>query len=196
MFGMQNDERVMNAIELLKHDHDEVDAMFKQFEEIKDGDDDAQKEELVERICQALTVHAQIEEQIFYPAARRALQEQGQDLLNEAAVEHQTMKDIVGRLEMAPTSDPLYDAGVKVLSEYVKHHVREEEGELFPKVRSAGLDLKALGEELAQRKQALEAGGARASRNGEGRRTQRGQGKGRRMEGQGEATTGRSRSTH
>src|SRR4029078_802963 len=90
-------------------------------------------------------IHAQIEETIFYPAARRALQEKGQDLLDEAAGEHQTLKDIVGRLEMAPTSDPLYDAGVKVLSEYVKHHVKEEENELFPKVKSSSMDVDQTG---------------------------------------------------
>lgn len=166
-------ERGMNALELLKHDHDEVDEMFKQFEEIKDNGDDAEKEQLVAQICDALTIHAQIEEAIFYPAARRALQDKGQDLLDEAAVEHQTLKDIIGRLEMAPTSDPLYDAGVKVLSEYVKHHVKEEENELFPKVRSSDMDLQAIGEQLAERKQQLEGGQVRTSRNGSrGRQTQ------------------------
>jgi hemerythrin superfamily protein len=83
--------RGTNALELLKHDHDEVDEMFKQFEQIKDNGDDAEKEQLVAQICDALTIHAQIEETIFYPAARRALQEKGQDLLDEAAVEHQTL---------------------------------------------------------------------------------------------------------
>jgi hemerythrin superfamily protein len=187
-------ERSMNALELLKHDHDEVDGMFEQFEEIKDRGDDARKEELVARICEALTIHAQIEEAIFYPAARQALQEQGQDLLNEAAVEHQTLKDIVGRLEIAPTSDPLYDAGVKVLSEYVKHHVREEENELFPKVRHTDLDLQALGEQLAQRKEELEGQGGRrtSSRNGG---VQRGQDRSSRGE-RGASGMGRSRSTH
>jgi hemerythrin-like domain-containing protein len=175
MFGMTNDNGGANAIELLKGDHREVEQLFKQYEDIKEGAEDAAKEELVAQICDALTVHAQIEESIFYPAARQALQqEEGQDLLNEAAVEHQTLKDIIGRLEMAPTSDPLYDAGVKVLSEYVKHHVREEENELFPKVRSSDMDLQAIGEQLAQRKQQLEAGRSRTSRNGSrGRQAQR-----------------------
>ena len=190
MQGTTNDARGMNALELLKHDHDEVDEMFAQFEQIKDDGGDTQKEELVARICDALTVHAQIEETIFYPTARRALQEQGQELLNEAAVEHQTLKDIVGRLEIAPTSDPLYDAGVKVLSEYVKHHVREEENELFPKVRSTDLDLEALGRQLAQRKQELET----QSRTSNGGRAQRGQGRGARE--RAAASASRSRSTH
>jgi hemerythrin superfamily protein len=197
MLETTNDERGVDALELLKHDHDEVSSMFEQFEEIKDNGDDAQKEELVARICEALTIHAQIEETIFYPAARRALQEQGQELLNEAAVEHQTLKDIVGRLEVAPTSDPLYDAGVKVLSEYVKHHVREEENELFPKLRTTDLDLMTLGRQLAQRKQELESQDERTSRNGRGRSMQRGQGRGARSDQQrGSTASSRSRSTH
>lgn len=189
MFGLTNDDSGTNAIDLLKNDHRTVEDLFKQYEDIKDGTDDAAKEELVAQICDALTIHAQIEEQVFYPAARRVLQEQGQELLNEAAVEHQTQKDIVGRLEMAPTSDPLYDAGVQVLSEYVKHHVREEENELFPKVRATDLDLAALGRQLAKRKQELEAGeggrnGRGASGRAEGTRTQR------------SGDSSRSRSTH
>jgi hemerythrin superfamily protein len=175
MFGLTNDSGGTNAIELLKNDHRMVEDLFKQYEDIKEGAEDQAKEELVAQICGALTVHAQIEEAIFYPAARQALQqEEGQDLLDEAAVEHQTLKDIIGRLEMAPTSDPLYDAGVKVLSEYVKHHVREEENELFPKVRSSDMDLQAIGEQLARRKQQLEGGQSRSSRNGSrGRQAQR-----------------------
>ena len=188
-------ERGMNALELLKHDHDEVDAMFKQFEEIKDNGDDAEKEQLVAQICDALTIHAQIEEAIFYPAARRALQEKGQDLLDEAAVEHQTLKDIVGRLEMAPTSDPLYDAGVKVLSEYVKHHVKEEENELFPKVRQANLDLQAIGQQLAGRKEQLESQEGRSSSQ-EDRGMQRGQGRASRSDRTTQQGMSRSRSTH
>ena len=155
MFGMTNDASV-NALELLKRDHQQVDKLFKQFEDIKEGAEDSAKEELVTQICDALTVHAQIEESIFYPAARQALQqEEGQDLLNEAAVEHQTLKDIIGRLEMAPTSDPLYDAGVKVLSEYVKHHVKEEENEIFPSVAGEREALDELGQEMEARKAEL-----------------------------------------
>jgi len=199
MFGMTNDASV-NALELLKRDHQQVDKLFKQFEDIKEGAEDSAKEELVRQICDALTVHAAIEEAIFYPAARQALpQEQGQDLLDEAAVEHQTLKDIIGRLEMAPTSDPLYDAGVQVLSEYVKHHVREEETELFPKVRASDMDLQAIGNQLEERKQQLEGEASRSSRNGShGRRSSRG----RSMEGeqrgrdQGRENEQRSRSTH
>jgi hemerythrin superfamily protein len=155
MFGMPSSENT-NAIELLKRDHDDVDKLFSQYEDIKDGDGDDEKELLVAQICDALTVHAQIEEEIFYPAARSALdQDEGKDLLDEAAVEHQTLKDLIARLEAAPTDDPLYDAGVKVLSEYVKHHVKEEENELFPKCKASQMDLDALGARLADRKAEL-----------------------------------------
>jgi len=173
MFGTTSSESV-NALDLLKRDHDEVDAMFRQFEDMKDDGDAAAKESLVEKICDALTVHAQIEEEIFYPAARRALQqEEGKDLLDEAAVEHQTLKDLVGRLESAPIDDPLYDAGVKVLSEYVKHHVKEEENELFPKCKSSRMDLDAVGAQLGNRKEELTRQGKR-----QGRRTANGQQRG------------------
>jgi hemerythrin superfamily protein len=190
MFGMSNEEGT-NALDLLKRDHQEVDKMFRQFEEIKDGASVDEKENLVTQICDALTVHAQIEEQIFYPAARRALGEQeGKDLLDEAAVEHQTLKDIIGRLEAAPTKDPLYDAGVKVLSEYVKHHVKEEENELFPKIRSSDMDVMAVGRELEARKQQLQGRTRRGARNGSGgRRAQRDRE-------QGETERGQSRTSH
>src|SRR4029079_18097754 len=146
-------------------------------EEIKDSGEDSEKEALVAQICEALTVHAQIEEEIFYPAARREVdQEEGKDLLDEAAVEHQTLKDLIERLEAAPTDDPLYDAGVKVLSEYVKHHVKEEENELFPKVKSSQMDLEAIGRQLADRKAELMARGAR-----QGRRSANGQQRGSRQ---------------
>jgi len=201
MFGMTNDTST-NALELLRHDHQEVDGLFKQYEQMKESADDSEKEALVTRICDALTVHAQIEETIFYPAARRALpQEPGQDLLNEAAVEHQTLKDIIGRLEAAPTSDPLFDAGVKVLSEYTKHHVREEETELFPKVKSSDMDLLAIGQQLAERKQQLEGEMTKSSRNGsQGRKGSRSQqtaeGSQRWRDQRGSGNEQRSRNTH
>jgi|SRR5665213_933064 len=177
MFGLSNNE-TPDAIELLKADHKAVDDLFKEFDAASEDDNNPMRRQLVAQICDALTVHAQIEEEIFYPALRRASKEAA-DMLNEAAVEHQSLKDIVGRLQMAPTSDPLYDAGVKVLGEYVKHHVREEESEIFPKARSADLNLDALGVKLQQRKDALtatkapsrarrNASGARASRTAEG----------------------------
>lgn len=157
MFGIGQSDS--DAIKLLKQDHDEVDALFKEYESMKEDAQPSDKARLAMVICGALTVHATIEEEIFYPAVRR-LEEKTQELVEEAAVEHQSLKDIIARLEAAPPSDPLYDAGVKVLGEYVRHHVREEENELFPKVRSSDLDLEALGQRLLARKSELEAGGA------------------------------------
>ena len=182
MFGMMdNDNTNVDALQLLKRDHDEVDKMFKEYEDIKDGAEDSEKEALVAQICDALTVHAQIEEEIFYPSARRALDaDEGKDLLDEAAVEHQTLKDLIERLEAAPTDDPLYDAGVKVLSEYVKHHVKEEENEMFPKIKSSSMDTAAVGRKLADRKDQLTQSGGRSGRsNGQRRGTRGGEARGR-----------------
>jgi hemerythrin superfamily protein len=161
MFGIGESDD--SALKLLEEDHEAVDALFKQYEESKDEAKPSQKQRLAKQICQMLTVHATIEEEIFYPAVRN-IESGTRDLVNEAAVEHQSLKDIIGRLDAAPPSDPLYDAGVKVLAEYVKHHVKEEESELFPKVRSSDLDLDALGARLKERKAELE--GTAKSRRG------------------------------
>ncbi len=144
-----------DAIELLKRDHDEVESLFDEYEAHRERGSSHEKGAIVANICTALSVHATIEEEIFYPRVRQASAELG-DLLNEAAVEHQSLKDIISRLEVAPITDPLYDAGVRVLSEYVKHHVKEEETELFPKVRRSNLDLAALGQAMKSRKAELE----------------------------------------
>ena len=155
MFGLNLSSDPPDAIELLKNDHDEVDGLFEEYEKAKEGGQTREKTSIAGRICRALTVHATIEEEIFYPTVRRERGETG-ELVDEAAVEHQTLKDIIGRLEAAPASDPLYDAGVKVLKEYVKHHVKEEENELFPRVRKLDIDLVALGARMKARKDELE----------------------------------------
>ncbi len=149
-------EKPEDAIKLLTKNHREVEALFKKFESARDEDDD-NKADIVAQICQALSVHAEIEEEIFYPAARDALSEKGEDLLDEAEVEHASIKDLVTQLEDAEPGDDLYDAKVKVLTEYVQHHVKEEEGELFPKVRKTDLDLDQLGAEMFERKTELMA---------------------------------------
>ena len=142
-----------DAIALLTADHREVETLFKAFEDAKE--DDEEKAEIVEKICEALSVHAEIEEEIFYPAARDALSEEGEDLLDEAEVEHASIKSFVEQLQDAEPDEELYDARVKVLCEYVTHHVKEEEGEMFPKVRKTKLDLAELGQELQARKAEL-----------------------------------------
>ena len=139
-----------DAIALLKADHKEVAEMFEKFETAR-----STKSRLAQQICVALTVHAQIEEEIFYPATREALGDEGEDLLNEAEVEHNSLKELIGQIEGSDPDDELFDAHVKVLGEYVKHHVKEEEGQLFPKLRKSDMDLAELGEQIAARKKEL-----------------------------------------
>jgi hypothetical protein len=115
------------------------------------------KAELAQEICTELKVHAQIEEEIFYPAAREALKEQ--DLIDEATVEHASAKDLIAQIEQAQAGDELFDAKVIVLGEYIKHHVKEEHNEIFPKLKKTKLDLKGLGQQLAARKETLMAEG-------------------------------------
>lgn len=141
-----------DAIALLKADHKEVKQWFEEFEEAAG---DAEKAELAKKICKALEVHTQIEEEIFYPAARRATGDG--DLLDEATVEHAGAKDLVAQIKSMKPGEPLFDAKVKVLGEQINHHVEEEEHELFPEARAAKMDLAALGEQLAARKKALMA---------------------------------------
>lgn len=142
-----------DAVALLKADHREVDRLLEQFE----GADAPGKQELAQQICLALSVHAQIEEELLYPAAREALDPDDAELLNEADVEHATIKQLVGEVEDSTPEDQHFDALVKVIGEYVKHHVKEEENELFPKLEETELDLQALGAQLAERKAALTA---------------------------------------
>jgi hemerythrin-like domain-containing protein len=147
-----------NALDLLTEDHKKVQQLFKAFEKLKEEDDvDDEKAEIVKQACQELTVHAEIEEDIFYPAARDALDEDGDDLLDEAEVEHATAKDLIEQLEEMEPGDELYDAKFTVLGEYINHHIKEEQDELFPKLRKANLNLEELGGELADRKQELMA---------------------------------------
>ncbi len=142
----------MNAISLLKQDHREVSALFKKFESSKSG-----KAAIAAEVCKLLTVHAQVEEELFYPAAREALEadEEGEDLLNEAEVEHASAKELIAQIEDSEEEDDLFEAKVKVLGEYIDHHVKEEENELFPKVSKTDLDLEELGQELQDRKSEL-----------------------------------------
>lgn len=139
-----------DAIQLLKSDHDEVEKLFKQFQK-----SNGRKAEIVHRICTALTVHAEIEEEIFYPAMRDALADKDESLMDEAAVEHETIRNLVEEIEDAGNDDEMLAARMKVLCEYVMHHVKEEEGKIFPKATKARLDLDELGTELLERKREL-----------------------------------------
>jgi len=149
-----------DAIALLRADHQMVQGLFDQFEKTRSED---RKAALAEQICNELTIHAQIEEEIFYPAAREAIRDE--DLLDEAKVEHDSAKTLIEQIQGEGPQGELFEAKVKVLGEYVKHHVKEEQNELFAQVRKTKLDLKELGERLQQRKtELMEGGGAAGGR--------------------------------
>ncbi len=144
-----------DAIALLTEDHKEVKKLFKEYDKLaKAGAPAAQREQLAAKICQTLSVHAQIEEEIFYPAAREGLDDE--DLIDEAAVEHASCKDLIAQIEAMSADAHLFDAKVKVLGEYIDHHATEEEKELFPKTRRR-IDIKEIGSLLQQRKDDLMA---------------------------------------
>ena len=141
-----------DAIALLKQDHRTVEELFGQFEK---ASGDGRKQKLAEQICLELSVHATIEEEIFYPACEGKIEE---DLLKEAYVEHDGAKVLIAEIEAGGPSDEFYDAKVKVLQEQIEHHVEEEEQRLegmFAQARKADIDLDALGEQLAARKAEL-----------------------------------------
>jgi hemerythrin superfamily protein len=141
-----------DAIALLKADHRQVETWFEQFESTRSDD---KKKVLAQQVCQALTVHTQIEEEIFYPAFLEATEEE--DIHHEAEVEHEGAKRLIAEIEASGPQDDYYDAKMKVLSEMIKHHVNEEEKRdgMFAKARGSDMDLKALGEQLAARKSEL-----------------------------------------
>ena len=151
--------RAKDACDLLDADHKAVKKMFKEYEELAGSRarSAAQKKmELARQICHELTVHAQIEEEIFYPALRDALKDT--DTLAEAEVEHQSAKDLIAQIEAMPEPDEMFDAKVKVLGEYIDHHVKEERNEIFVKARaSRKLDLVSMRETLEMRKEELMA---------------------------------------
>jgi hemerythrin superfamily protein len=139
------------AIELLAADHRKVEGLFEEYESEKEGDEDT-KRELALQICNELTAHAQLEEELFYPWLRENLDEEDMEMLEEAYVEHASAKDLIAQIQAASEIDEAFDAKVKVLSEYVKHHVQEEEGEIFPEVRGEQEELDELGQEMHARK--------------------------------------------
>ena len=147
--------RLPIAMSMLAADHKAVSKLFKRYEQAEDREE---KRAILQEVCTALTVHAQLEEELFYPALRTALSEDDVELLDEAQVEHSTVKILVSELEDAEPGEELVDAKVTVLCEYVKHHVKEEEDEIFPKAKRAKeLDFDDLGERMQARKIALEA---------------------------------------
>ena len=150
----------MNAIELLKKDHQKVAGLFKQYESAGE-DASSKKEELFRRIKRELDIHARIEEEIFYPAAKQVPVEEARELVAEAAEEHKQVKTLLAELGGMDAEDERFDAKMKVLKEDVEHHVEEEENEMFPKVRKGlgGDRLEDLGRQLEYRRQSLAAAG-------------------------------------
>jgi hemerythrin superfamily protein len=148
-----------DACSLLDTDHRNVKKLFKAYEELtrsKAASSPQKKRELANEICMELTVHAQIEEEIFYPGLRDAIKES--DLLDEAEVEHASAKDLIAQIQEATDIDDKFDAKVTVLGEYIDHHVKEERTQIFVKARAArGLDLVAMREQLEMRKEELMA---------------------------------------
>ena len=140
-----------DAITLLTEDHEQVKSLFEQYEELGDRAH-ASKQRLALKICEELTKHSTIEEEIFYPAVRRAAKG-NEDLIDQSIVEHASAKELIAQLMQMDAGDELFDAKVKVLAEQVLHHVEEEEGTMFPKARHAKLDLMELGMQMAQRKE-------------------------------------------
>lgn len=147
-----------DAIALLKKDHTEVQELFRRFEKMAGNGSTEEKSGLVSQICNELKVHTTIEEEIFYPAVRAAIDEEL--LMDEALVEHDNARNAIAQLENMEPGDDRYDAMVCVLGESVKHHIKEEQSEIFPAAKKAKMDLARLGEEMqARRKELMEAGG-------------------------------------
>ena len=148
-----------DATSVLEKQHRDVKTLFRRYERLAKAEAAAgERQDLAGQICRMLTMHATIEEEIFYPAAREAGVDA--DLLDEAAVEHASAKDLIAQIEGGTADDDLYDAKVNVLGEYVNHHVQEEEGEIFRKARRARMDLEGLGERLQARAQEILSEGA------------------------------------
>ena len=135
-----------DAIAMLVADHKKVKSLFEQFEGLSDRST-ATKKKIADQICMELTIHAEVEEQVFYPAVRGPIKDD--DLMDEAVVEHASAKDLIAQILDMDPGDDLYDAKVKVLSEQIEHHVEEEEKEMFPKAKKSKVDLEALGAEMA-----------------------------------------------
>jgi hypothetical protein len=146
--------KMNDAVDLLDADHIAVKKLFTQFKKLSEAEAPAdERKALADRICKELTVHAEIEEQIFYPAAREAI---GDDaLLNEAEVEHASAKDLIAQISGMDADEALFDAKVIVLGEYIDHHVEEEREDMFPKARKSDMDLKAMVAELKALKEEL-----------------------------------------
>jgi len=153
--GKQKKRSAMDALELLKADHEKVREMFREFDSMKGiEDEDERKAELVDDICYEITLHTMIEEEIFYPVVRSAID--NDELMDEADIEHAGARELISQLEVMYPGDDHFDATVSVLGEELEHHIEKEESEMFKAVRRTDIDLDELGEQLLARKEELE----------------------------------------
>ena len=149
-------EEKQDALDLLDADHRAVRQLFQEYRKLAANDaPEARRKALAEQICMELTIHAKLEEELFYPPVREAIRDD--DLMDEAEVEHASAKDLIVQILSMDPHEELYDAKVTVLGEYIDHHVREERDEMFPKVRRSGLDLRLMAERLRVRQRELQA---------------------------------------
>jgi hemerythrin superfamily protein len=147
------DGQEQDAIAMLMADHKKVKKLFSDFDKLKNAGSAKDKSSLVEHICNELKIHTVLEEEIFYPAVRKAIDDSA--LMDEALVEHAGAKELIAQLEDASPEDDLFDAKVTVLGEQIGHHVKEEEGTMFPKAKRAKVDTESLGATMLKRKMAL-----------------------------------------
>lgn len=178
-------------IEMLKADHKKAKKAFKDFEKLDPQEDPESCQALVEQTCAEIEVHAELEEQVFYPAARSAIKEE--DLMDEAEVEHMTAKVLIQQLKEMNADDEKFAATFKVLGEYIDHHVKEEEGEMFKQLTRPGVDWDGVLEQMHQQRMRLleekglpaegsaeeEEASASSSRSGASRSSSRSQGESR-----------------
>src|SRR5688500_7542190 len=155
-----------SAIEMLLQDHKRVQKLFKDFEKVDRADEEAVRD-LVETACLEVQIHSMLEEEIFYPAVRAHAEASSEDFLNEAEVEHEAADDLIAKLHELDADDTMYCAYFSVLTKFVRHHIKEEEHELFPRVEKMKLDLKQLGEDMRLRREELFAEMEREDDEGE-----------------------------
>jgi hemerythrin superfamily protein len=141
-----------DAIDLLKQDHRRVESLFKEFEKLHESDELEAADDIVATTCAELQIHDKLEMEIFYPAVRQRAEEEQEDLLDEAEVEHTSLRELIQKIEAGAEKR---HAHFTVLMEYVKHHVKEEEKEMFPKIKKLGLDFKELAARMQERKAEL-----------------------------------------
>jgi len=153
-----------DAIDLLKQDHRKVEALFKEF---KAASDKRMQKSIARQICTELDIHAKIEEKLFYPNAKREADE-AKDEVNEGIVEHEGIKRLVKQLSNMNASEELFESRMTVLEEYVKHHVKEEESSMFPKIVESDMDLKAMGQRLMAEKRKLQSARGMSPRRSNG----------------------------